>query len=182
MISPSRASAVPSSQRVRAREGAGGWARVKLHFVQLTRQEPLGSLQNSHFANAKPRFLRLLQNFQTNPFRPGSAGPPPLAKEFAPSITPSAASGGTSLFEGGDGRQWRPPIAGLRSRSGRSWTRPTGAQDPRRQPRHVAFRRLEELPSKSPPSPKRYIIFPRFLPHRGFQRGMQSPFEMRYIE
>ena len=30
----------------------------KLHFVQLTRQEPLGSLQNSHFANAKPRFLR----------------------------------------------------------------------------------------------------------------------------
>ena len=29
------------------------------------------------FCCAKPRFLRLLYNFQTNPFRPGSAGPPP---------------------------------------------------------------------------------------------------------
>ena len=38
--------------------------RVKLHFVQLTRQEPLGSLQNSHFAVAKPRFLRLLSSFR----------------------------------------------------------------------------------------------------------------------
>ena len=31
----------------------------KLNCVQLTRQEPLGSLQNSHFAHAKPLFLRL---------------------------------------------------------------------------------------------------------------------------
>ena len=38
--------------------GAGGRARVKLRIAQLTRQEPLGSLKNSHFADAKPRFLR----------------------------------------------------------------------------------------------------------------------------
>ena len=40
---------------LRCRKGG----RVKLHCVQRTRQEPLGSLKNSHFAQAKPRFLRL---------------------------------------------------------------------------------------------------------------------------
>ena len=44
----------------------------------------------------------------------------------------------TSHFKGGDGRQWRPSIAGLRCHSGRSWTVPTGHQDPPRTPR---FRR-----------------------------------------
>ena len=41
----------------------------------------------------------------------------------------------TSISKGGDGRQWRPSIAGLRCHFGRSWTRPTGAQDPSRQAR-----------------------------------------------
>ena len=56
----------PSKECVRGR-GQGGWARVKLHFVQLTRQEPLGSLQNSHFANAKPRFLQLSSTLPPKP-------------------------------------------------------------------------------------------------------------------
>ena len=43
---------------VEAWEGVRGWARVILAPARLTRQEPLGSLKNSHFANAKPRFLR----------------------------------------------------------------------------------------------------------------------------
>ena len=36
-----------------------GSARVILAPARLTRQESLGSLQNSHFATAKPRFLQL---------------------------------------------------------------------------------------------------------------------------
>ena len=40
----------------------------------------------------------------------------------------------------GAGRRWRPFSAGLRCHSGRSWTRPTGAQDPKRELRPVAGR------------------------------------------
>ena len=50
----------PSRQARRCHAiGVTEGARVILAPARLTRQEPLGSLQNSHFAYAKPRFLRL---------------------------------------------------------------------------------------------------------------------------
>ena len=55
---PCRGAILP--RLVEAWEGVRGWARVILAPARLTRQEPLGSLQNSHFAIAKPRFLRPL--------------------------------------------------------------------------------------------------------------------------
>ena len=59
----------------------------------------------------------------------------------------------------GDGRQWRPSIAGLRCHSGRSWARPTGAQDPRRQPRP----RSPPLETEKDPLPCRGAILPRLV-------------------
>ncbi len=57
---------------------------------------------------------------------------------------------GVSAAASGAGRQWRPFSAGLRCHSGRSWTRPTGAQDPKRELRPVAGR----VPlARSDPSP-----------------------------
>ena len=48
----------------------------------------------------------------------------------------------------------RCPAAGLRSRSGRSWTRPTGAQDPSRQARRCRRRRRKGVPGRFPsPTP-----------------------------
>ena len=55
---------------------------------------------------------------------------------------------------GGDGRQWRPSIAGLRSHDRRSWTRPIGAQDPTRQARRCHRKAMTEgVTGYVPPAP-----------------------------
>ena len=60
-LSP-RAKAPPrrSGEAAAAGRGAGRglWPRVKSHFVRLTRSRTAWEFENSHFASAKPRFLR----------------------------------------------------------------------------------------------------------------------------
>ena len=99
----------------------------------------------SSLTYCKRGFQKIILAF-AYPFRPGFAGPPPPQGE---------ASLGSPY--GGDGHQWRPSIAGLRSRSGRSWTRPTGAQDPNRQVRRchgIAVTERGEPGTYSRPQPK----------------------------
>ena len=83
--------------------------------------------------------------------------PPPTHKHSAKRVALWRGRGRkfyTSHFKGGDGRQWRPSIAGLRCHSGRSWTRPTGAQDPSRQARRCRRRRRKGFPGRFPsPTP-----------------------------
>ncbi len=50
-------------------------------------------------------------------------------------------------LQGGAALRWRAFCAGLRSRSGRSWTRPTGAQDLSRQARRCHRRAMTERAS-----------------------------------
>ena len=61
-------------QKSLAREGAGGWARVKFRFRSTCSARPLGSLQYSHFAYAKPRFLRLSSSPVQTPSGPALPG------------------------------------------------------------------------------------------------------------
>ena len=73
--------------------------------------------------------------------------PPPVRGMRGRGWLVSTGGGENSIHlisKGGDGRQWRPSIAGLRSRSGRSWARPTGAQDPNRQVRRCHRRAMTE--------------------------------------
>ncbi len=63
---------------------------------------------------------------------------------------------------GGDGRQWRPSISGLRCHDRRSWTRPTGAQDPNRQVRRCHAPGVTEGAHPLPP-PVRLARYNQYL-------------------
>ena len=65
-------------------------------------------------------------------------------------------------FQGGDGRQWRPSISGLRCHDRRSWTRPTGAQDPNRQVRRCHAPGVTEGAHPLPP-PVRLARYNQYL-------------------
>ena len=118
-------------------------AFVNRRVTARDRKIPLGSARRNFVSSPRP--------LRKNPFRPGFAGSPPPTGE--------ASLGSPS---GGDGRQWRPSISGLRCHDRRSWTRPTGAQDPNRQVRRCHAPGVTEGAHPLPP-PVRLARYNQYL-------------------
>ena len=129
-LPPPSAAPPPQGEAGPLREGAvakGDWGstsqvslcsnllRAILAPARLARQEPLGSLQNSHFAFAKPRFLRPLYN---NPLTSSLSLPAPPAPA-APASGPPRRSGWRSRWPAHTGSLATTPPPPSRRPSGR---------------------------------------------------------------